>query len=512
MTALRRLAVAAAVAGLAAACSSGSGNKCSLEGGTTLPAPGSSSWPKFQADGGNTGRAAVDLSANVGTAVLLFAKHCSSSTSVTCATDADCADLTPSEQTCVGPLGPVLSTPILGPLDVDLPCAPGVQSIFVGSADGNVYVYCEDQETTGEVADLAAQMSAVGSIVGSPAVGADGALWVSTFSGALSQYVANGGLKNSLLLNGGISASPNLWENGVVYLGTETGDFSGVCPNAVPKFTVLLPPYPSTAAVVGYPPDVSQPVIVVGANAGQVQAYDVKGRQFWSFRTAANIEAAILIDDGTDAACAGSTGFPACMYVADTAGNIFATNLTNGQLYSGFVFAPQPAPGAIAASMALGSDAAAVPTLYVASQASAGQTGAAQKGVLYAVDRATGAVRWSFEADGPISASPAVATGGDQDIVVLAADVVMADLGPVGGYVYAIRDDGDQGTVLWKVALGATSELPLGYSIGTSSPALGQDGSVYIGRGGNRLGTPEECGQSSQPCLVNDGGALYVIK
>ncbi len=36
------------------------------------------------------------------------------------------------------------------------------------------------------------------------------------------------------------------------------------------------------------------------------------------------------------------------------------------------------------------------------------------------------------------------------------------------------------------------------------------DGTVYIGRTGSRLGMGNEC-PTAEPCVVNDGGALYAI-
>jgi outer membrane protein assembly factor BamB len=190
-------------------------------------------------------------------------------------------------------------------------------------------------------------------------------------------------------------------------------------------------------------------------------------------------------------------------YVADSSGHVFAANVGNGQLDSAFNFTAQ-AP--ITASPALGRDDTSTmpPTpgdkMYVADQS----------GMLYALDRASGELRWTFEADGPISASPAVATGGTNDVIVLAADilgVVNPDAAPVplDGKVYAIRDDGDRGTVLWT--------FDTGHAIGTSSPAIGSDGTVYIGRQGARRGFDSECTAQGvpSPCLVNDGGALYAI-
>src|SRR4030095_5412999 len=118
-----------------------------------------------------------------------------------------------------------------------------------------------------------------------------------------------------------------------------------------------------------------------------------------------------------------------------------------------------------------------------------------------------GAVCWTFEADGPISSSPAVATGGAHDVVVFAADILdVLDpaQGPVaiGGRAYAIpdRDDGvcdgaprcaagDDTCPVWTFDPASIDPPGHSYSFGAASPSIGSDGTVYIGRTGSRIGT-----------------------
>ena len=134
--------------------------------------------------------------------------------------------------------------------------------------------------------------------------------------------------------------------------------------------------------------------------------------------------------------------------------------------------------------------------------------------MLYALDRATGEVRWTFQADGPILSSPAVATGGAADIIVFGSDVLGTITGspvpvPIDGRVYAVRDDGPTGTLLWTFEAGA--------SIGASSPSINTDGTVYIGRAGQQLDTatvppsPATATIRTPPARENAGGALYAI-
>jgi len=446
MSAFRVSVVLVLLAGLAA-CSSNSGPTCSLNGGTSLA---DTAWPKFQADEWNTGRSlpSVDLSTNLGNGALLFPRLGQAA------------------------IGPNETTPILGP-----------QYIYVGSSDTNVYVIDYD----GQLATLANEIQVLGPVTGSPLLGLDGVLFVPT-NGALTQFDSDGTEKNSALLLGFAAASPNIWSgDGTTYVGTLSGGFTAVCPNGVPRSQLSFPITQSSAAVAQDPnePTKSTPIIVAGGLGGLVRAYNIKGRQRWSFFASATISAAVLIDPSTD-----------LFYVADGNGRVLSGALMDGAVNSAFAF---QADASITASPVLGRDDAAEPSMYVADLG----------GTLYAVNRALGgAPRWTFQADGPISASPAVAVGGANDIIILAADL-LGTVGtsttpvPIGGRVYAVRDDGTHGTLLWQ--------FDTGYSIGGSSPAINSDGTVYIGRSGLRLGTGTECLSGSGTCQVGAGGGVYAI-
>jgi outer membrane protein assembly factor BamB len=480
----------AAAAFCASACTSGGGVSCSNAGGTQLAA---TTWPKFRADAANTGRAAVDLNQSTGNGSLVFDGRCNIQNLACLMGETPTQCNTPAGQTCV-PIGQVSATPILG---LPNPGFSALPQIFVASSDGNVYIV----NTAGSsVSLLPNQIFLPSAIVGSPLAGADGNLFVPG-NGRLSQFFADGLLKNTAPLSGATSASPNIWGgdegtvNGTVFIGTESGAFTAVCPNGVNKFSVTFPQTQSTAALVPDPntPTASPrtPIIVAGGLNGQVRAYTLKGRLYWSFFAASTIIAAVMIDPISN-----------LFYVADTTGHVFAgtllVNQPSGQLDPDFNFT---ADAGITASPALGRDSPDVAgRMYVADQ----------NGTLYALDRASGNVLWTFQADGPISASPAVATGGTNDVIVLAADLLgVVDPGtppvPIGGRVYAIRDDGDRGTALWT--------FDADHAIGASSPAIGADGTVYIGRQGARRAAGSECTMQSlpSPCLVNDGGALYAI-
>lgn len=453
MNYLARSFVAISALVLLAGCSNDDGPSCNLNGGTELAA---TAWPKFQADPANSGRSPVDISGNDGTGGVLFP---------------------PAGQL----IGPTQTSPILGGDFIYL--ASSDTNVYVVEYDGGAAPVCQPGSTA---PCLEEQIMLSGAVTGTPLLGANGVLFVPT-NGVLAQYEADGSIKNNATLPGFDAASPNIWNgDGTAYTGTLSGGFLGVCPNGVSRYQLSFPSTQSAAAIAQDPnvPEQSTPIIVAAGLAGQVRAYNIRGRQRWSFFASTTIDAATLIDESTD-----------IFYVADLNGRVFAGNLADGSLVSSFSFAGGEA---ISASMALGRDDAPVPTLYVADEG----------GTLYALNRATGGIRWTFQAEGPISSSPVVATGGASDVIVFGSDV-LSIVGnssvpvPIDGRVYAIRDDGDHGSPLWSFEAGA--------SIGASSPAIGNDGTVYIGRQGQQLGSGPQCVGNQPTCSISVGGALYAI-
>jgi eukaryotic-like serine/threonine-protein kinase len=93
---------------------------------------------------------------------------------------------------------------------------------------------------------------------------------------------------------------------------------------------------------------------------------------------------------------------------------------------------------------------------------------------LYALDRLSGRIRWSFDANSPVGSSPTVAGG---LVAFTTAD----------GHLYAL--DAGTGRVRWKLATGPTIPFPWGYESGdfwTSSPVF-SDGLLMVGAGDGYL-------------------------
>lgn len=512
MITIWRICLLIAAAAQLAGCTGGGGPSCGFGGATQLapndvPTSGAtpiatpafiSTWPKFRADVANTGRASVDLTSSRGQgATLLFDGYCSAAGTVTTTVctfgdDSRCESVS---GVCTR-IGTTPTTPL-----VAINSTTGQESIFLASSDGNVYVtdppIPPSPPPSPTPSNVAIQLQ--GQLVGSPLLGADGTLFVPS-NAQLTQFFPTGYFRTAASLIGFPAASPNIWQDGTVYVPTQTGSLAAVCPNGVPRFVIPVPPTSSTAVVVRDPnrPTEVVPIIVVGGVDGQVRAYNLTGNQYWSLFASANITAALMVDLSED---------PDILYVVDSGGHLLKTQLMNGLAVGGF--APQQF-GKVSASPALGRDLdIAVPKLYIASE----------DGILYAVNRQTGQTCWKFFAEGRITSSPAVATGGDHDVIVLAVDVVEEVVPgqapvPVGGRVYAVPDfDADDNRcdanavreAMWTVTPGFTEGYELGYTLGASSPAIDGNGTIYIGRTGTRLGIRDEAD------VVNDAGALYAI-
>lgn len=426
----------------------GGGKKCKTDGGTILahPAddPTGSDWPRFHRDRANTGRTEVSLRTTAPQApVRIF----------------------PPEGTTIGS---VSTTPILGPNG----------RLFFGSQDGTVYainrqgdpLFFDDQ---GEPEHLV-RVSAVSA---TPLLGDSGALFVAGGDGSVLQYSVDGILLQSTLLGGFISASPNIGNDGTIYVGSLSGSFGGVCPNGAAKFLVAFAQMQTAPAVTNDPEDDEDLIIINAEESGQVRGYDIRGRQRWSFFASAAPRGAVVLDEESDN-----------FFIADASGRVFSASVLDGRQQGvcsedasrpcamdtdctgqcvDFAFrtarcAPpasdtlcttnddceSPAvcvPDAVNTAPALG-----IATLYLVSEF----------GNVYALDSHTAALRWTVTVGAPVHSAPAVAVDATGETLVFGAD---------DGMLYAVRD----GQVLWSV--------PLGASVGTSSPSIAADGTIFIG-------------------------------
>jgi outer membrane protein assembly factor BamB len=243
-------------------------------------------------------------------------------------------------------------------------------------------------------------------------------------------------------LVGYVASSVNLSPvDGTFYTGSLVGEITGLCPNGFARFLFATLPVQSSPAV---GPDGT---MYIGADDQQLRAFNPIGPILWSFSASAPIFSSPVAEvvDGTTIA----------LYVADRGGFVFKVD-ANGIPVPGFDFATQNGGpvGPIASSPALANG-----RLYVGSD----------DGRLYAINAASGKIIWSFGTGGPIVSSPAVATGTDGPVVVVGSN---------DGNVYALRDEGATASAIMTFAVGAPVR---------SSPAIGDDGTIYVGADDGRV-------------------------
>jgi len=471
--------LAGLVLSLVAGCSGGSsGPSCSLNDPATLDS--ASPWPKFRADVRNSG--AVDVSASpfaVGAyaALATLGKQAS-------------WVFPPLSSTLVeAPKGAFSASPVIDQTG-------GV--LYIGSNDGTLYAVDLDAGTQATTFNLTiaqpiGSTALVGLRNGTPAIfvgGQDGRIYA-------VDEVGNAQASNwPFSTSSAITTSPNLGGDGTVYLGSQAGIFGGVCPNGVGRFGLSFGGSPSSAAI---GPDGT---IYFGGDDSQLRAVTNVGVLNWAFSTSAPISgriAPVVEADGS------------AIYIADVGGRLFKVD-TNGRPIAGFSYphaGPTPTPAILSpihSSPALTSN-----RLYFGTD----------DGVLHAVDNgdadssAGGMEVWSIMlAPGfPITSSPAVACDGSPTAGCEGSDTQAPPLIVVGandGKVYFVADNGDVPRLISTFDIGleyvkagetnpcTLQPVPTPPATATvsahdsacavrSSPAIGQDGTVYVGADDGRV-------------------------
>jgi outer membrane protein assembly factor BamB len=261
----------------------------------------------------------------------------------------------------------------------------------------------------------------------SPAIGADGTVYVGSFDGRLYAINPDGTQKWASSRVGSDFSSPAIGVDGTVYVGSVGGRLYAFNLDGTQKWAFLTgAPVQSSPAIGG------DGTIYVGSNNGHVYAIHPDGTQKWAFLTEGNVFSSPAIGgDGT-------------IYVGSDDRNVYAISSDGGQRW---VF---PTGLFVQSSPAIGVDS----TIYVGSD----------DGHLYAINP-DGTQKWAFVVQGGVPSSPAIGADGT---IYVGWESDRAGL-------VAINPDGTQ---KWVFALG---------DVVFSSPAIGQDGTVYVGSGLNEL-------------------------
>lgn len=295
------------------------------------------------------------------------------------------------------------------------------------------------------------------SIYTSPAVGADGTIYVGSDDNNLYAIAPDGKKKWSFTTRNYINSSPVVGMYGCIYVGSYDKNLYAINPDGSKKWSFLTGDYIYSSPAIG-----ANGTIYVGSNDKKLYAINTDGSQKWAFAAGGYISSSPAIGaDGT-------------IYVGSGDKKLYAINPDGSQKWA---FA---AGGYISSSPAIGADG----TIYVGSDDKK----------LYAINP-DGTQKWSFITGRGIYSSPAI--GADGTIYIGSHDQNF----------YAINPDGSQ---KWSFATG---------NFVYSSPIIGADGTIYVGSADKKLYALNPDGSmkwsftagdyvSSSPAI--DDGVVYV--
>jgi len=370
-----------------------------------------SSWPKFRHDLQNTGTVAnADVATNPGELRWVFP---------------------PLDQP---PKRAFAASPVIN---------SGESLIYIGSNDGFLYALNVADGTLSPNFNFSTSAPITATALMAVRGGGD-AIFVGAANGVLYGLTSVGGAQATYwnpVPGGYLSAAPSISPDGTVFAASLSGVLVGVCPNGIERFVY------STAGIQSSPAQDAAGTVYFGADDHRLRAIGFNyhynaALTYWTVSASAAILTAAVVDLETNS-----------VYVSDVGGHVYKVLIAKGLPDPAFQFAPPVGP--IHSSPALAGG-----RLYFGSD----------DGNLYAIDKLTGQLAWTFPTGGAILSSPAVATSDAQaPIVVVGSD---------DGNVYFVRDDGTSATQLIRFPIGAQVR---------SSPAIGSDGTVYIGAEDGRV-------------------------
>jgi outer membrane protein assembly factor BamB len=305
-------------------------------------------------------------------------------------------------------------------------------------------------------------------IVSSPAIGADGTIYIGSDDFRLYAINQYGLIKWSFAMGGWVSSSPAIGVDGTIYVRSDDYKFYAINPDGSLKWS-----YPTGGPGLSSPTIGTDGTIYVGSRDGKLYALRDMGTYGdirWTYTTGGYVESSPAVD---------ALGSP--IYVGSYDHNLYAIKFSGER---GWTYTTGDE---VWTSPAIGPDR----TIYATSH---------DDGVLYALNPTDGSLKWSYFIGYWSESSPAL--GADGTIYVGSSDDCK---------LYAIADHGDHGELLWSyftnsyvqcapavdsagtIYIGAYNKLyainpdgslkwsyPTGW-LAWSSPVLGADGTVYIG-------------------------------
>ncbi|WP_159881544.1 outer membrane protein assembly factor BamB family protein [Paenibacillus puerhi] len=309
-----------------------------------------------------------------------------------------------------------------GAINSSSPAIGADGTVYVGSVDGKLYAVDKKGTKKWEFATKTAVYS-------SPAIGADGTVYVG--SGVhLYAITPDGKRKWAFEAGGGIYSTPAIGADGTVYVECEDGKLYALMPDGMKRWE-----FKTGGGMSGKPAIDSNGTIYVGSRDKKLYAINPNGTKKWELTTIDEVKSSPAI--GTDGT----------VYIASGAKRLYAIK-SDGKVKWEYPLDDELYGGNLYASPAIGVDG----TIYVGSGGSG----------MYAI-KPDGTKKWKFDTDGIMITTPAV--GADGTVYIGSADMKL----------YAIKADG---TKKWEFKTN-------GQIIAAS--AVGSDGTVYMGSGDSKL-------------------------
>jgi len=337
-------------------------------------------------------------------------------------------------------------------------------------------MYCHDMHHTGQspystisnTGDLKWKVQVSGGIDSSPVIGTDRTIYVggTTYYGPLYAINSNGSIKWQYRTGFWITSSPAIADDGTIYVGSWDCYFYAINSNGTLKWRFY------TGVIKSSPAIANDGTIYIGSDtANCIFALNLNGTLKWRFNTSGAVECSPAIGDDTT------------VYITSNGNILYAIFSNNGTQKWSF------SKGAFLGSPAIGNDG----TIYVASQ----------DGYLYAVYQ-NGSMKWRSPIGWGSGHVPSIANdetiyiGGDDLYAFYPNGTRKWTFNP-GGFYDATSESqaiSSDGTIYYGVTnnTGADGYLIAVNPDGTerwrewicndhvwSSPAIGDDGTVYIG-------------------------------
>jgi outer membrane protein assembly factor BamB len=295
-----------------------------------------------------------------------------------------------------------------------------------------------------------------GVISSSPAIGADGTVYVGSGDGNLYALNAKGTRKWSYFTGGEVSSSPAIGADGTIYVGSGDGNLYAINPDGTLKWSCATNSANPNPFYLSSSPAISADgTIYVGSGDGSLYAINPNGNLKWSYAT---------LTYYLGIASSPAIGADGTIYVGSDDNRLYALNPDGTLKWS---YSDNPDCPGTSSSPAIDADG----TIYV------GLSGPLCFDGLYAINP-DGTRKWAHYV-GPSPSTPAI--GADGTIYV----------GSYGSF-QAINPDG---TERWSYLADWVV-----MSSGQSSPVIARDGTIYFGST-----------ESSYSSGLNSYGMLYAL-